>query len=163
MTLSHVSLKFLGLFALTFSFLKLALPIFCDHVSGLVFVSGPCVCLAECFCLVQKMHMLNLCSGTGSVSKAFVRGGWEIVDVVWDPRHGPTHCVDIMSWECPYPPLFFDVVWCSPDCTQYNRARTTANTPRDFDNADALVQKCLDLIDYLKPRFWFLETQTLVY
>ena len=51
--------------------------------------------------LVQKMHMLNLCSGTGSVSKAFVRGGWEIVDVDWDPRHGPTHCVKIMSWECP--------------------------------------------------------------
>ena len=103
------------------------------------------------------MLMLNLCSGTGSVSKAFVRGGWEIVDVDWDPRHGPTHCVDIMCWECSYPPFFFDVVWCSPDCTQYSRARTTAKTPRNFDKADALVQKCLDLIDYLKPRLWFLE------
>ena len=107
--------------------------------------------------------MLNSCSGTGSVSKAFVRGGWEIVDVDWDPRHGPTHCVNIMSWECPYPPFFFDVVWCSPDCTQYSRARTTAKTPRDFDKADALVQRCLDLIDYLKPRLWLLETQILVY
>ena len=82
---------------------------------GLVF----CVfVLLTVFCLVQKMNMLNLCNGTGSVSKAFVRGGWEIVDVDWDPRHGPTHCVNIMSWECPYPPFFFDVVWCSPDCTQ---------------------------------------------
>ena len=30
-------------------------------------------------------------------------------------------------------------------------------TPRDFDRADALVQRCLDLIDYLKPRLWFVE------
>ena len=103
------------------------------------------------------MHMLNLCSGTGSVSKAFVRGGWEIVDVDWDPRHTPTHCVNIMSRECPYPPFFFDVIWCSPDCTQYSRARTTAKTPRDFDKADALVQRCLDLVGYLKPGLWFLE------
>ena len=84
---------------------SLQFPICCAQVYGLVFVSGPCV-FAECFCLVQQMHMQNLCSGTGSVSKAFVRGGWEIVDVDWDPRHGPTHCVDIMSWECPYPPYF---------------------------------------------------------
>ena len=78
----------------------MALPIVCAHVSGLVLVSGlvfvsGLVCLLNVVCLVQKMHMLNLCSGTGSVSKAFVRGGWDIVDVDWSPRHGPTHGVDM--------------------------------------------------------------------
>ena len=103
------------------------------------------------------MHMLNLCSGTKSVSRAFARTGWQTIDVDWDSSHDPTHCVDIMSWECPYAPFFFDVVWCSPECTQYSRARTTTKTPRDFDKADALVQRCLDLVGYLKPGLWFLE------
>ena len=57
----------LGLFVLAVSFLKLALPICCAHVSGLVlvsgpvhvsgllFVPGPCVCvLLNVFCLVKS-------------------------------------------------------------------------------------------------------------
>ena len=43
----------LGLFVLAVSFLKLALPLVCAHVSGLVFVSGPCV-FAECFLSCPK-------------------------------------------------------------------------------------------------------------
>ena len=92
------------------------------------------------------MRMLNLCSGTMSVSRPFVEEGHEVVNVDWDPRYSPTHCVDIMTWNCPYSPGHFDIVWASPDCTQYSRARTTAKTERNFNKADALVKKCLDLI-----------------
>ena len=101
------------------------------------------------------MRLLNLCSGTCSVSEAF--SGWDVVNVDWDPRFGPTHCVDIMTWQCPYLPCFFDVIWASPDCTMYSRARTTAKTPRDLDRADALVRRCLELIRFLAPKVWFLE------
>ena len=107
-------------------------------------------------CII-KMRVLNLCSGTGSVSKPFLRAGHECVDVDWDGRYAPTHCVDIMTWECPYKPGDFDVIWASPDCTQYSRARTTALTPRNLVRADALVKRCLDLIFWLQPRLWFLE------
>ena len=79
------------------------------------------------------------------------------MNVDWDRKHGPSHCVDIMTWECPYPPGWFDVVWASPDCTQYSRARTNAKTPRDLVRADALVARCLELIRFLCPRLWFLE------
>ena len=103
------------------------------------------------------MRLLNLCSGTGSVSRAFKDAGYDIVDVDWDHRFGPTHCVDIMTWECPYEAGHFDVVWASPDCVMYSRARTTAKTPRNFEMADALVQRCLELIRDLQPRVWFLE------
>ena len=103
------------------------------------------------------MRVLNLCSGTGSVSRPFVEEGHEVVEVDWDPRYSPTHCVDITTWECPYTPGHFDVVWASPDCTQYSRARTTAKTPRDFKRADALVERCLELIRHLQPRVWFME------
>ena len=62
-----------------------------------------------------------------------------------------------MMWECPYAAGHFDVVWASPDCTQHNRARTTAKTPRNFERADGLVKRCLELIRELQPRvcvFW---------
>ena len=42
-----------------------------------------------------------------------------------------------------------DLVWASPLCTHYSRARTTARTPRDLEGSDALVRKCLDLADRL--------------
>ena len=103
------------------------------------------------------MRMLNLCSGTMSVSRPFVDNGYEVVNVDWDPRYSPTHCVDIMTWNCPYSPGHFDIVWASPDCTQYSRARTTAKTERNLNKADALVKRCLDLIKYLNPRLWFVE------
>ena len=103
------------------------------------------------------MRVLNLCTGTCSVSKPFVKAGHDVVEVDWDPLFSPTHCVDIMAWDCPYEPGDFDVIWASPDCTQYIRARTTAKNPRDLDKADALVERCLVLINYLNPSIWFLE------
>ena len=101
--------------------------------------------------------MLNLCSGAKSVSEPFANAGHEVVNVDWDSRHEPTHCVDVMTWDCPYPPAYFDCVWASPDCTQYSRARTNAKTPRNLDQADALVARCLHLIRFLCPRVWFME------
>ena len=62
-----------------------------------------------------------------------------------------------MTWDCPYEPGHFDAIWCSPDCTQYSRARTRAKTPRDLVKADALVKRCLGLIQTLRPKVWFLE------
>ena len=49
------------------------------------------------------------------------------------------------------------MVWASPICTHYSRARTTAKTPRDFVWADSLVLKALEIIEYFKPRYWFIE------
>lgn len=49
----------------------------------------------------------------------------------------------------------FDIVWCSPPCTEYSKAKTRGN--RDLDGADALVRKCFEILDYLKPKVWILE------
>ena len=103
------------------------------------------------------MRFLNLCSGTQSVSEPFERNGWEVVNVDWDAKHKPTHQVDITTWTPPYEDGHFDVIWASPDCTQYSRARTTAKTPRDLVRADILVAACLRIIEQLQPKVWFLE------
>ena len=43
-----------------------------------------------------------------------------------------------------------DMIWASPVCKDYSRARTRANTARDLDWADSLVQAVLDLARELR-------------
>ena len=74
-----------------------------------------------------------------------MKGGWEVIEVDIDPRHGPTHVVDLNNWDCPYAAGFFDVIWASPDCTQYSRARTVATEPGNLEKADRLVKGRLEL------------------
>ena len=102
---------------------------------------------------------LFLCSGTGSVGEPFRQHGWEVIDVDWDGRFGAEVVADIMTWDykAAFPTGYFDVVWCSPTCTHYSIARTTAKTPRDLEGADRLVSKCREIIDYFEADIWFIE------
>ena len=102
---------------------------------------------------------LFLCSGTGSVGQPFRLAGWEVIDVDRDGRFGAEVQVDILTWDYmnAYTRGYFDVIWASPDCTQYSIARTTAKAPRDLEGADRLVAKCREIIDYFEPNVWFIE------
>jgi len=104
------------------------------------------------------MRILELFSGTGSVGSVFASMGWEVVSLDLDPKAGATITADIRDWDFRvFPKGHFDVVWASPVCTHYSRARTTAKTPRDLVWADSLVLTALEIIQYFKPKFWFLE------
>ena len=104
------------------------------------------------------MRLLELFSGTGSIGRAFRDQGFEVTSVDIDPTSNPTICCDILEFDYrQFPPGHFDVVWGSPPCTMYSRARTTARKPRDLEGADALVKRTRDIIDYIKPRFWAFE------
>ena len=72
------------------------------------------------------MRVLVLCSGTGSVDRAFERRGWEVTSVDWSDRFEPSLCVDIMQWDyrAAFPQDHFQFVWASPDCTMFSIART---------------------------------------
>ena len=75
-----------------------------------------------------------------------------------DPKCSPYICQDIMTWE--YTDFGLgdpDVIWCSPPCTMYSIARSKAKTPRDLEGSDAMVQRCLDIIAYWRPKYWFIE------
>ena len=106
------------------------------------------------------MKLLNLFSGTGSVSKPWREKGYEVFDVDVDSRFSPEYCGDILQWD--YTKLHFipDVIWASPPCDQYSRCRTTGG-PRNLRLADSLVAKGLEIIAYfekLNPALiWFCE------
>ena len=99
-------------------------------------------------------RLLELCSGTGSVGRAFAARGWDVVSVDCDPRANASICCDLLELTaercCSYGPV--DFVWASPPCTFYSIARTTG-PPADLEAADRLVQKCLDLAAELGAPF----------
>ena len=102
---------------------------------------------------------LFLCSGTGSVGFPFREAGWEVTDVDWCPRFNPDIATDITTWDYKsvFGPGYFDLIWASPDCTQYSRAKTTG-PPRNYEKADKLVQACRDIIEYFLLKFSSLES-----
>ena len=95
--------------------------------------------------------LLELFSGTGSMGRAFeARGGWEVISVDIDPATACTLCMDVRDLTPRQLPFHPDLIWASPVCCHYSRARTNAKTPRDLEWADSLVQAVLDLATELR-------------
>jgi hypothetical protein len=102
------------------------------------------------------MRTLELFSGTQSFSKAAIRKGHDTVTVDMLPLFKPTVVTDILKWNYKvYPPGHFDVIWASPPCTEYSKAKTRGI--RDLTLADSLVKKAFEIIDYFQPQKWFVE------
>ena len=99
----------------------------------------------------RKMpRLIELFCGTKSISKVFEQHGWTCTSLDFDPKMEPTICCNILDVT---PEMILehgrpDVIWASPLCTMYSRARTTAKTPRDLEGSDKLVQKVIDLARY---------------
>ena len=102
------------------------------------------------------MRLLELFSGTGSIGRAFEARGWGVISL--DILPGATITSNILDWEYKnYPREHFDFVWASPPCTEYSKARTRAKRPRDFDGADAIVRRTLEIIWFFRPPLWLIE------
>ena len=119
------------------------------------------------------MKILELFAGTRSIGRAFEAKGHEVYSVEWDERF-PDIDLNIDIGELTAQQILDkfgrpDVVWLSPDCSSFTIAAishhrkknpTTGNLDPISDYAkfcDRVDQHCLDLLDELKPKFWFIE------
>lgn len=95
--------------------------------------------------------ILDLCGGTGEWSKPYREAGYD-VRVITLPEH------DVLTYE---PPEDVYGILAAPTCTMFSLARTTAKTPRDFDEGMELVEACLRIIWQCRKqgtlKFWALE------
>lgn len=120
------------------------------------------------------MKVLELFAGTRSIGKAFERRGHEVYSVEWNKDFedialyadiGTLTAKQIIKLCGGIP----DVIWASPDCTTYSIAgishhrrqnKETGNLDPISDYAkfcDKVNKHVLDLIQELKPTFYFLE------
>lgn len=120
------------------------------------------------------MKVLELFAGTRSVGRAFENRGHEVYSVEWDKNfENISLYADISTLTaaqiiklCKGVP---DVIWASPDCTTYSIAaishhrklnEESGNLEPKSDYAkfcDKTNKHVLDLIQELKPKFYFIE------
>ena len=119
------------------------------------------------------MKVLELFAGTRSIGKAFEAKGHEVFSVEWDKKFENIDLYkDISTLQADEILEKFgrpDVVWMSWDCTTFSIAAishhrrknpNTGNLDPISDYAkfcDMTDQHCLQLVDELKPKFWFIE------
>ena len=118
---------------------------------------------------VATMKMLELFSGTKTVSTVFEQMGYEVYTIDINPDLEPSLAADLLTVDSPYILSEFgypNVIWASPDCTKFSwasgsrnefRANNTEPLSEDAEYAIELVQHTLTLIDELQPEYWFLE------
>jgi hypothetical protein len=112
------------------------------------------------------MKILELFSGTKSISKVFVAHGWEALTIDNNRKSHPDLCFDMLdfsidklpgSWRAP------DVIWASPPCTSFSVMVISRNYQggRPYSSGAfvglALVAKTLEIIRELKPTYYFIE------
>ena len=104
--------------------------------------------------------LLELFCGTKSIGKIFDQHGWDVISVDMLDKFHPTICKNVLDLtpediidKLPKFSKEINVIWASPMCTQYSKARTQGG-PRDLEVADALVQKTLDLVKYFDAPFF---------
>lgn len=118
------------------------------------------------------MKVLELFAGTRSISKAFEAKGHEVFSVEWDKDFENINLyADISTLTAKDILKKFgqpDVIWASPDCSTYSiagishhrRQQEGGNLEAVSDYAkfcDKTNKHVLDLINELKPRFYFIE------
>jgi len=120
----------------------------------------------------MSLFILDLFSGTGSSTQAFLDAGHTVIHVELDEQHeaqwhrdvSTITADEVLAWSGGRRP---DFIWASPPCTTFSIASVSHHwrkegeslVPKHPGSAKALelVASTLRLIHDLSPRFWLME------
>ena len=107
-------------------------------------------------------RLLELFSGTQSVSRVARRQGWETVSLDIDPANSPDLCCSVLDFqEQTYPRDHFDLVWASPPCESYSSANNRFGRDPDHETAmaaaDELVRKTARILQHFSTAAFVIE------
>ena len=114
------------------------------------------------------MRVLELFSGTGSVSKVCEELGYEVISVdISDKYSTPTFKCSILDFDYrQYQVGHFDIIWASPPCATFSRlqdcwigrGKTRESINQNIQNIGLpLLRKAEEIIEYLQPTYYFIE------
>jgi len=110
------------------------------------------------------MKILDLFSGTGSVSKVAKELGYDVVSLdISNQYHQPSIQVNVLVWNySSFPVGYFDIIWASPPCNTFSRINRLKYSREQQDERInrlglPLLRRTEEIIDYFQPRRWVIE------
>ena len=108
------------------------------------------------------IRVLELFTGSGSISKycANYPDKYEVISLDIEGKYKATHTADILEWDYKqYPSGHFEIIWASPPCVEYSALLyCMKNRVRNFELAESIVKKSLEIIDYFRSVVLFTHT-----
>ncbi len=106
----------------------------------------------------NRKIILEICCGTKSFSKQLDKTKYKVYSFDILKKFEPTFLMNILDWD--YKNSQFKVgeiygIWAGPPCTEYSHAKRTG--VRNLELADAIAKRCIEIIEYFKPKYWFIE------
>lgn len=113
------------------------------------------------------LNTLELFAGTQSFSKVAKKLGHNTFTSDYRYFVGTDYQCDIMQFKLDRVPYKPEIIWCSPPCqtfsvasiSTYYKGGNGAYIPKKAETymGMAYVQKAVDIINYFKPKYWYIE------
>ena len=113
--------------------------------------------------MVGNIKVLELFAGSRSIGKAAEELGYDVFSSDINDFDGVDYCIDILDFDINKVPFVPDIIWASPPCTSYSVAAISHHRPKSGNlsefaiKSDKMVNKVLDIIKQLNPRYWYIE------
>ncbi len=113
---------------------------------------------------MSKPKLLELFAGSRSIGNAAESLGYDVFSSDVNDFDKIDYVVDILNFDIKKVTFKPDVIWASPPCTYFSVASIGKHWNKDHTpkSKNALlgvefVQKTIDIIKELKPKFWYIE------
>jgi hypothetical protein len=110
------------------------------------------------------MNVLELFAGSCTFSNEAKKLGYKTFTSDYKKFNGIDYDVDILEFDVSKVPFQPDLIWASPPCTYFSVASIGKHWNKDHTpkSKNALigvkyVQKTLDIINFFKPKYWYME------